>query len=182
MNNNPFTIFYSATNQDWLQRFSGREVLKLNPKPFESHFLGLLGSAYRAGGLTPPTFAPFLSPDQWQVAWAKPEPKTRVTFICKLADREAITAVYIVGNRKELANLEPNTVRMWDNGEYGDAKYGDNYWTLVVDLPPGELIYKYSNSGGQGSWDGSEAFPDIWRKVMISGEKMTIEDVFARFN
>ena len=52
---------------------------------------------------------------------------------------------------------------------------------VATDIEPGELIYKYSNSGGQGTWDGSEAFPDIWRKVMISGDKMTINDVFARF-
>jgi alpha-amylase/alpha-mannosidase (GH57 family) len=178
---NPFTIYYSATTQDWLQRFSDNEVLKLNPKPFESHFFSLLKGASDAAGQSAAPMKPFITAEKYKVSWTKPEQKTRVTFICKLADREAITAVYAVGNRKELANLEPNTVRMWDNAEYGDEKSGDNYWTLVIDLTPGELIYKYCNSGGQGTWDGSEAFPDMWRKVMISGEKMTINDVFARF-
>jgi len=181
MRTQPFTMFYSATTQDWMQRFSANEVLKLNPKPFETHFIGLLKSACSAANVAAPAFAPFIAPSDYSVEWAAPQKKTRVTFICKLADREAITAVYVVGNRKDLGNLEPNTVRMWDNGEYGDEKFGDNYWTLVIDIEPGELIYKYSNSGGQGTWDGSEAFPDIWRKVMISGDKMTINDVFARF-
>ncbi len=98
----------------------------------------------------------------------------------KLVDREAITSVFIAGSRKELANMEPNTVRMWDNGENGDKAFGDDVWTLVVEMDEGELLYKYANSGGQGTWDGSEAFPEVWRKVRIEGEKMTIDDVFAR--
>ena len=142
-------------SQDWLQRFSGNELLELNPKPFEQHFLDLLSTSHQAAGKTSPTFAPFIDASAYDVAWAEPRPTTRVTFICKLADREAITAVFVTGNRKELANLEPNTVRMWDNAEYGDEESGDNYWTLVVDLEQGDLIYKYTNSGGQGTWDGA---------------------------
>ncbi|MAT40023.1 MAG: hypothetical protein CL946_10515 [Ectothiorhodospiraceae bacterium] len=174
-------MFHATPSQDWLQRFSGNELLELNPKPFEQHFLDLLSTSHQAAGKTSPTFAPFIDASAYDVAWAEPRPTTRVTFICKLADREAITAVFVTGNRKELANLEPNTVRMWDNAEYGDEESGDNYWTLVVDLEQGDLIYKYTNSGGQGTWDGAEAFPDVWRRVSIEGEKMTINDVFARF-
>ena len=75
--------------------------------------------------------------------------------------------------------MEPNTVRTWDNGENGDKNYGDNQWTLIVELDEGDLLYKYCNSGGQGTWDGAETFPDEWRRVTIQGDKMTIEDVFA---
>jgi hypothetical protein len=69
---------------------------------------------------------------------------------------------------------------MWDNGENGDLVYGDNVWTLVVDMDEGDLLYKYANSGGQGTWEGSEAFPDQWRTIRIEGEKMTIQDIFAK--
>jgi hypothetical protein len=133
----------------------------------------------RKAGAASVAFAPFV-PESPAPEWEHSSKKTRVTFLVKLVDREAITAVYIAGNRKELANLEPNTVRMWDNGENGDEVFGNNLWTLVVDIEPGDLLYKYSNSGGQGTWEGSEAFPDVWRRVKIEGDKMTLECVFAK--
>ncbi|MBR9976037.1 MAG: hypothetical protein KFF77_10685 [Bacteroidetes bacterium] len=177
----PTNFFYAATSPHWFETFNTGSLKKTNPKPFELAFRDMLGDAYtRAGKEKPTKFDAFVNPADFSPEWTAPRKRTVVTFLCKLVDREAITSVFVAGNRKELANMEPNTVRMWDNGENGDKNYGDNQWTLIVELDEGDLLYKYSNSGGQGTWDGAETFPDEWRRVRIEGEKMTIEDIFAR--
>ncbi len=176
----PFTMFYGATSQHWFASFNPSLLNGGDPKPYEMQFLNMAREAVENAGGTASSLASFLPSGLVKPVWERQHNRTRVTFLCKLVDREAITSVFIAGNRKELGNLEPNTIRMWDNGEYGDEVFGNNEWTIVVDLEPGELLYKYTNSGGQGTWDGAETFPDIWRKVIISGEKMTISDVFAR--
>jgi len=175
----PWTFLFGAMSEHWFQTFTSSSVFNVEPKPYEQTYLALLdGAVRRAGGTA--DLASFVPEKTLSPVWEKPKKMVRVTFLSKLVDREAITSVYVAGNRKELANLEPNTVRMWDNGENGDVIFGDNVWTLVVDLEEGELLYKFSNSGGQGTWEGSEAFPDIWRKVMLEGDKMTLNDIFAK--
>jgi alpha-amylase/alpha-mannosidase (GH57 family) len=177
----PFNFLYGAMSPHWMEVFNKGSVMNMNPKPFEESFRTMLGQAYSRAGLSKPaTLTSFVNPSEYKPEWSAPRKRTRVTFISRLVDREAITSVFIAGNRKELANMEPNTIRMWDNGENGDKNFGDNAWTLVVELDEGELLYKYSNSGGQGTWDGAETFPDEWRRITISGDKMTIEDIFAR--
>jgi len=176
----PFNFLYGLSSPDWFESFNRRSLLRMNPKPFEDVYTTLLGNAYTLAGAQAPTFASFVNPADFKPEWTAPRKRTQVTFLSRLVDREAITSVFIAGNRKELANLEPNTVRMWDNGEHGDKVYGDNIWTLVVEIDEGELLYKYSNSGGQGTWEGAETFPDEWRRITIQGDKMTIEDIFAR--
>lgn len=176
-----FNFLYGATSPGWMESFNRKSLLRLNPKPFEAAFQSMLSNAARIAGVQAPAMASFVNPADFSPEWSAPRKRTEVTFLCRLVDREAITSVFVAGNRKELANLEPNTVRMWDNGENGDRTYGDNIWTVVVEIDEGDLLYKFSNSGGQGTWEGSEAFPDDWRRITISGEKMTIEDTFARF-
>ncbi len=177
----PMNFFYGATSPHWMEMFNTGSLQKMNPKPFELQFRNQIAESYALAGLAKPTkFESFVNPADFSPEWTKPRKRTTVTFLCKLVDREAITSVFIAGNRKELANMEPNTVRTWDNGENGDKNYGDNQWTLIVELDEGDLLYKYCNSGGQGTWDGAETFPDEWRRVTIQGDKMTIEDVFAR--
>jgi alpha-amylase/alpha-mannosidase (GH57 family) len=179
--NQPMNFFFGAQSPNWFQHFNTSALQHTNPKPFELRFRDMLGESYAVAGLAKPTkFDAFVNPTDFTPAWTAPRKRTTVTFLCRLVDREAITSVYIAGNRKELANLEPNTVRMHDSGEYGDKVFGDNIWTLVVELDEGDLLYKYSNSGGQGTWDGSETFPDEWRRIKIEGDKMTVEDIFAR--
>ena len=179
--NQPFNFFYGATSPHWMEAFNKNALLQMNPKPYEESFRTMLAQSHTLAGLSKPTgLASFVNPAEYKPTWTAPRKRTRVTFICRLVDREAITSVFIAGNRKELANMEPNTVRMWDNGENGDKNYGDNAWTLVVELDQGDLLYKYSNSGGQGTWDGAETFPDEWRRITIEGDKMTVEDIFAR--
>jgi alpha-amylase/alpha-mannosidase (GH57 family) len=177
----PFNFFYGATSPHWMEAFNKNAVMNLSPKPFEETYRTMLAQSYTlAGKSKPATLTSFVNPSEYTPDWTAPRKRTRVTFICRLVDREAITSVFIAGNRKELANMEPNTIRMWDNGENGDKNFGDNAWTLIVELDEGELLYKYSNSGGQGTWDGAETFPDEWRRITISGDKMTVEDIFAR--
>ncbi|PLX32515.1 MAG: hypothetical protein C0600_02295 [Ignavibacteria bacterium] len=176
-----FNFYYGATSPHWMETFNKESLRKHNPKPFETTYRNMLAQSHVAAGLSKPTtLASFVNPKDFDPEWTAPRKRTRVTFICRLVDREAITSVFIAGNRKELANMEPNTVRMWDNGENNDKTFGDNAWTLVVELDEGDLLYKFANSGGQGTWDGAETFPDEWRRIKIQGEKMTIEDIFAR--
>jgi hypothetical protein len=172
----------AAQGQDWFLRLGKEGRLLVDSKPYEAMFLTNLKNVYylaqKAGiTMTMPAFAQVNS--EASAEWMKPKAKTRVTFHCTLRDREAITAVYVAGNRPELADSSPNVVRMWDNAEYGDAAAGDNIWTLVVDLEEGPLEYKYTNSGGKGTWEGTESFEGVWRHVTIAGEKMTIDDVFG---
>jgi alpha-amylase/alpha-mannosidase (GH57 family) len=175
-----FNFFYGATSPQWFEAFNKQSLLKMNPKPFEQAFLANLSHAGRIAGGAAPSVASFVNPADFSPEWSTPRKRVQVTFLCKLVDREAITSVNIAGSRKELANLEPNTVRMWDNGENGDKQFGDNVWTLITEIDEGELLYKFSNSGGQGTWEGAETFPDDWRRITITGDKMVIEDVFAR--
>ena len=175
---NPLNFFYAATSPEWMQTFSQNMLSNFPVKPLEQQFRNLLAFSL---GVKDGADLMAAVPTQPRRVQQPPKKRTRVTFVSKLVDREAITSVFIVGNRKELGNLEPNMVRMWDNGENGDEVYGNNVWTIILDLEEGDLIYKYTNSGGAGTWDGSEAFQDVWRRIKIQGEKMTIEDTFARF-
>lgn len=177
---NAYALYSGATSPHWFEAFGATSVLERDGKSYESIFLGMLNQSAALAGVSNDVVKPFVPAGLAISEWTRPKKLTRVTFLCKLIDREAITSVFVAGNRKELANMEPNTVRMWDNGENGDEVFGNNVWTLVVDLEEGDLLYKYSNSGGQGTWDGSEDFPDVWRKATITGDKMTISDIFGQ--
>jgi alpha-amylase/alpha-mannosidase (GH57 family) len=176
----PLAIFYGATSEHWFQTFSAASVLYSDPKPYERAFHALLANALDKAGAAPTEQTSFIPENSVTPVWEKPKKLVHCTFRVKLVDREAITHVYIAGSRKDLGNLEPNTVPMWDNGENGDEVFGNNVWTIVTDIEEGDLLYKYSNSGGQGTWEGSEAFPDVWRKVRIEGDKMEFDDIFTK--
>jgi len=61
----------------------------------------------------------------------------------------------IVGNHPSLGNFSPNTVAMHDDGTAGDEHAGDHIWTYRAMLPAGTTVrYVYTNSGGQGRWEG----------------------------
>ncbi len=169
---------------DWFRSFSDAQALSSNPKRYEKAFMNHIAAAYRLAGkagfrMKMPEYQTIVTKDYSTVTWTKPTKRTRVMFTCTLRDREAITAVYIVGNRPELGNKVPNKIAMHDNGEYGDRVAGDNIWTIVLDLEEGDIEYKYTNSGGEGTWEGSEAFPGVWRTAHISGDKMFINDIFG---
>lgn len=182
-----FMSLFAAQGGDWFFKFSKESSKWINPKPYESMFFAHLRNAYtfaqKAGAsVAVPALNPFVTDESLISENSNAKKRTRCIFRCQLKDREAITAVYIAGDRAELANLQPNTQRLWDNGEYGDAISGDNIWTFVVDLDQGPLRYKYTNSGGKGTWEGAEAFPEVWRKIEITGDKMIIDDVFGNIS
>ena len=61
----------------------------------------------------------------------------------------------IVGNHAALGNFSPNTVLMHDDGADGDEHAGDHVWSYRAMLPAGTRVrYVYTNSGGQGRWEG----------------------------
>jgi len=64
-------------------------------------------------------------------------------------------AVYIAGPHTKLGGLVPNQVALYDDGTHGDQRAGDGVWTYSAALPPGtRLPYVYTNSGGEGKWEG----------------------------
>lgn len=175
----PLLSLYEALDNEWFMQFRGTATYPKSLPTMEERFTSLVNAGLTGAGATPLAVRSF-SKGVNLPTWDVPKRKTKVFFTCKLVDREAITHVFIAGNRRELANAEPNTVKMFDNGENGDEVYGNNIWTLIIDLDEGPLKYKFTNSGGQGTWDGSEDFPSVWREVNISGESMRIDDVFGK--
>jgi hypothetical protein len=61
----------------------------------------------------------------------------------------------IVGSDPQLGNAVPNTAAMHDDGTGGDERAGDRVWSYQASFPVGShLRYAYTNSGGQGRWEG----------------------------
>ncbi len=72
----------------------------------------------------------------------------------------------IVGNHPAVGNFAPNTVAMHDDGKDGDEHAGDHVWTYRAILPAGTRVrYVYTNSGGQGRWEGLD-LPHV-REVQV---------------
>jgi len=64
-------------------------------------------------------------------------------------------AFFIVGAPAALGGLVPNRVAMHDDGTHGDQRAGDGVWSYTARLPAGaQVSYVYTNSGGQGRWEG----------------------------
>jgi hypothetical protein len=104
-----------------------------------------------------------------------------VVFQVDCRDMYVRKAVYIVGSHELLGNWVPNKVRMYDDGTHGDTG-GDGIWTLEVQLPPGtEVHYKFTNSGGEGSWYPGEEFADAHRTVWVSRQKGSRQVLLDRF-
>jgi lysophospholipase L1-like esterase len=63
--------------------------------------------------------------------------------------------MYITGNHPQLGNLAPNKIAMYDDGTHGDQRAGDHVWSYSATFPQGtKLFYVYTNSGGEGKWEG----------------------------
>jgi hypothetical protein len=75
----------------------------------------------------------------------------------------------IVGNHPALGNFSPNTIAMHDDGTSGDEHAGDHVWTYRAVLPAGTRVrYVYTNSGGQGRWEGLD-LPHV-REVQVTAQ------------
>ena len=78
-----------------------------------------------------------------------------VIFRVYLGERHVPQAISIVGTHPKLGNLVPNKVAMYDDGTHGDQMAGDAVWTYSATFAPGtKLFYVYTNSGGEGKWQG----------------------------
>lgn len=78
------------------------------------------------------------------------------------------TAFYIVAAHAALGDLVPNRVAMHDDGTNGDQRAGDGVWSHAARMRPGtRLTYVYTNSGGQGRWEGLDV-PAL-REVKVEG-------------
>jgi lysophospholipase L1-like esterase len=81
--------------------------------------------------------------------------RIEVVFRVFAGDHAVPRALFIVGARPELGNLEPNALAMHDDGTGGDERAGDCVWSLTARLEPGARIaYVYTNSGTRGEWEG----------------------------
>ena len=79
------------------------------------------------------------------------------------------TQMSIVGNHPAVGNFSPNTVVMRDDGTGGDEHAGDHVWTYRATLPAGTRVrYVYTNSGGQGRWEGLD-LPHV-REVQVASQ------------
>jgi lysophospholipase L1-like esterase len=78
------------------------------------------------------------------------------------------TALYIAGAHAALGELVPNRVAMHDDGTDGDQRAGDGVWSHAARMRPGtRLAYVYTNSGGEGRWEGLDV-PAL-REVKVEG-------------
>jgi lysophospholipase L1-like esterase len=69
--------------------------------------------------------------------------------------------VYIVGSHKQLGDLVPNKIRMYDDGTNGDQRAEDQVWSYSAKFPSGtRLFYVYTNGGREGEWEGLDV-PEI---------------------
>ena len=73
--------------------------------------------------------------------------------------------------------MEPNTIRMWDNGENGDKNFGDNAWTLIVELDEGELLYMPTTLPGLSIGKAQELLQQTDRLIATVPE---VERVFGK--
>lgn len=83
------------------------------------------------------------------------EGEAEVVFRVYMGKAPVPRAVYIVAPHPKLGDLTPNKVAMRDDGTRGDQRVGDSVWSYAASLPPGSrLPYVYTNSGGEGKWEG----------------------------
>ncbi|MEE9187667.1 MAG: CBM20 domain-containing protein, partial [Bacteroidota bacterium] len=108
-----------------------------------------------------------------------------VRFTVDARQQQVPESIYIVGNRPELEEWNPNSVRMYDDGTHGDETPRDGIWSIEIQFPVGtEVLYKFTNSGKPGNWAPGEEFPAVHRTYVVSGNqgsRIVLRDVFGQF-
>jgi lysophospholipase L1-like esterase len=100
---------------------------------------------------------------------AAPPAATAVVFRVDQGRAPVPWQLSIVGNHPALGNFSPNTIAMHDDGTSGDEHAGDHVWTYRAVLPAGTRVrYVYTNSGGQGRWEGLD-LPHV-REVQVTAQ------------
>lgn len=98
--------------------------------------------------------------------------RTEVVFRVFAAD--VPEALYLAGAHPAL-EIEPNTLRLHDDGSHGDERAEDGVWSLAVAVEPGaRLVYTYTNSGAPGRWEGLDvpAFRSLVVESDAAGERV----------
>jgi len=185
---------FAAEGSDWFWWYGTDQTAPAGDKPFDlafiTHIENIYAFARKAGGKVPDrTFEPII-----RDAPVRPKAKggtmaqsakdlVNVVIRCDARETYVRKAIYVAGNLPELGGWIPNKVKMYDDGSNGDAKAGDNIWTISFQVPPGTLLeYKFTNSGALGSWDPGEEFPFVSRSVLVdkkSGETLQLQDRFG---
>ncbi len=185
---------YAAEGSDWFWWYGTDQNAPAGDKPFDLAYITHLRNVYefaRKAGASMPNrrFEPIIRTDKEQPRLAQgtmaqsDADLVTVVLHCDARDIYVRTAIYVAGNHPALGNWNPNVVRMFDDGSHGDAKPGDNVWSLEVQLPAGfELQYKYTNSGPAELWSPGEEFAAANRSVRIPAngtKKFEVRNVFG---
>ncbi|MFH0990028.1 MAG: carbohydrate-binding module family 20 domain-containing protein [bacterium] len=183
---------YAAEGSDWFWWYGNDQNAGGGDKPFDTAFLTLISNVYRfaemAGAQMPKrNFPPIILDTQSdskiaQGAMAQSiQDMATVVFQVRTERISVRDAIYIAGNHAKVGDWKPNNIRMYNDGTHGDEKV-DTIWTLELQLPVGfELEYKYTNSGLNGEWSGSEEFASPNRKITIQGQVGTKQIVIDDF-
>ena len=187
---------YAAEGSDWFWWYGTDQHAPAGDKPFDIAFITHLKNIYQfarlAGGKMPSRqFHPIIGGEripegralQGTMAQSTDDLVT-VRFCCSTGQMYVRKTVAIAGNHELLGNWVPNKVLMADDGTRGDEVAGDSVWTIELRLPEGfELEYKYTNSGGVGSWSPGEEFAGNNRLLTIRrgpDGRMTVRDTFGQ--
>ena len=184
---------YAAEGSDWFWWYGADQGAPGGDEPFDNAYLSHLNGVFKfmmkAGWRgTVPKFNPIISNTSGSGGasgtMAQGAKMVKVIFTCDATAQKVPDAIYIVGDKPELANWTPNKVKMHDDGKNGDEKAGDGIWTIEFDFPENSSIqYKYTNSGKEGVWSPSEEFPATNRQIFIRDDgtgKMIVKDVFGQ--
>ncbi len=182
---------YAAEGSDWFWWYGTDQSAPAGIKPFDRAYITHLTNIYKfarlaKGKMPDRQFRPIvretaLTEAIVQTMAQSQEDLVTVVFQVDCRDMYVRKAVYVVGSHELLGNWVPNKVRMFDDGTHGDTR-GDGIWTLEVQLPPGtEVHYKFTNSGGEGSWNPGEEFPGTHRTVWVSHQKGSRQVLLDRF-
>ncbi len=187
---NAWEAVYAAEGSDWFWWYGSDQGAPGGDMPFDEAFRTHLTNVYRyakdAGvDVEIPEFNSILtgvSGGGGAMAQSK-GPDVDVTFVVDATAQKVADAIYIVGAPPELGEWTPNKIRMFDDGNHGDAKAGDGKWSLKVAFPEGSYVeYKYTNSGQEGSWEPGEEFPLANRAITVKNKngRMVVNDVFGQ--
>ncbi|HXG00277.1 MAG TPA: carbohydrate-binding module family 20 domain-containing protein [Bacteroidota bacterium] len=192
-----YEAIYAAEGSDWFWWYGSDQSAPAGDGPFDEAFRTHLRNVYefaRKAGATMPvrSFAPILlsasggGPSAAEGGGVMARGGLEMQDVLFTVDASGISvpdAVYIVGNRKELGEWIPNSIRMYDDGSHGDVKASDGIWSLRLRLPVGtEVQYKYTNSGRRGEWIPGEEFPSNNRIFIVTNVDSTIiiADIFGK--
>jgi hypothetical protein len=185
---------FAAEGSDWFWWYGTDQTAPAGDKPFDlafiTHIENIYAFAKKAGGTMPNrSFEPIIRDAPTRAknhggAMAQSGADlVDVVLHCDAREIYVRKAIYVTGNLPQLGDWVPNKVRMFDDGTNGDAKAGDNIWSLSLRVPPQTMLeYKFTNSGAVGSWDPGEEFPGASRRVLVDkspGETLELHDKFG---